>query len=283
MRRVILIAALAGALGIGGAANAQSDWSEPTEPFRMFDNVYYVGSAGLSAFLFTTPEGHILLDVGVPQNVDMVRGNIEALGFDVADIRYLLNSHAHYDHSGGLAGMKEITGARLIASEGDRYQLENGVYQGWEDRPGVDFPPVEIDRIIADGETVSLGGRTLTANITPGHSPGCTSWGFDVEIGGLSYDALVFCSASVAANRLAPDPQYPGIVQDYRATFARMRTMDVDIYLTPHPSQFGLDQKRAAAESEGPIVYVDSGEKDRRIAEFEAAFDSALARQEAAQ
>jgi metallo-beta-lactamase class B len=153
------------------------------------------------------------------------------------------------------------------------------VYPGWESRADLNFPAVEVDRVIEDGDTVSLGGVTLTANLTPGHSPGCTSWSFTAHDRDHEYRALVFCSASVALNRLAPDPQYPGIVDDYRDTFQRMKPMQVDAYLAPHPEQFGLAEKLARVGEGEANPFVDPAEKDRRLAEFEKAFEEALAAQ----
>lgn len=255
------------------------DWIEPTEPVELFDDVYWVGTRGLGAYLFTSPEGHILLDVGMPQNADHVMAGIRRLGFAVEDVRYLLNTQAHFDHSGGLAALKEASGAVMLASEGDRYALENGVYEGWEERTDFNFPPVEVDGVLEDGDKVTVGDVTLTAHMTHGHSPGCTSWSFTARENGREHRALVFCSASVAANRLAPDPQYPGIVDDYRATFRTMQDMAVDVWLAPHAEQFDLHAKLARlGDSEGN-PFVDSTEKARHMAGFERDFEAALAEQ----
>lgn len=264
---------------LAASAGVPQNWTEPAEPFEIFDDVYWVGTTGLAAYLFTTPDGHILLDVGMPQNAELVMASIRTLGFAVEDIRYLLNSHAHFDHSGGLAKVKAASGAQMLASTADRPALETGVYPGWESRTDLNFPPVEVDRVVDDGDTVSLGAVTLTAHVTPGHSPGCTSWAFTARENGREHDALVFCSASVALNRLRPDPQYPGIVDDYRETFRRLQDLEVDAYLTPHAEQFDLWDKRARLHQGGAHPFVDPGEKDRKLAGFEAAFEAALADQ----
>src|SRR6266481_7609505 len=207
-------------LSFGAMAQAQlpANWTAPFAPFQVIDNIYYVGSAGLSAWLIKTPKGLILLDAGLPQNAQMVEKNIETLGFKLGGIKILLNSHAHFDHAGGLARVKADTGAMLMASKGDRYALEIGVYPGSESNHVFDFPPVKIDRLLNDGDTVELGGVTLTARITPGHSAGCTSYFLTVTDLGERHTAFFFCSATVAANRLAPDPQYPGIVRSEEHT-----------------------------------------------------------------
>ena len=271
---------LSGATAQATDSGLPPNWTEPMAPVELFDGVYWVGTEGLGAYLFTSDDGHVLLDVGMPQSAGDVMASIESFGFAVEDIRYLLNTQAHFDHSGGLAAVKAASGAAMLASEGDRYSLEEGVYEGWESRQEFDFPPVAVDRVLEDGEVVRVGDVTLTAVMTPGHSPGRTSWAFTARQGDAEYRALVFCSASVAANRLAPDPQYPGIVEDYRKTFERMKDLDVDVWLAPHAEQFDLHAKLAARTAGNPLAFVDPGEKDRHMAEFERDFEAALAAQQ---
>ena len=271
---------LSGATARAADSGLPPNWTEPMAPVELFDGVYWVGTEGLGAYLFTSDDGHVLLDVGMPQSAGDVMASIESFGFAVEDIRYLLNTQAHFDHSGGLAAVKAASGAAMLASEGDRYSLEEGVYEGWESRQEFDFPPVAVDRVLEDGEVVRVGDVTLTAVMTPGHSPGCTSWAFTARQDGAEYAALVFCSASVAANRLAPDPQYPGIVEDYRKTFERMKDLDVDVWLAPHAEQFDLHAKLAARSAGNPLAFIDPGEKDRHMAEFERDFEAALAAQQ---
>ncbi|MBC7167487.1 subclass B3 metallo-beta-lactamase, partial [Phenylobacterium sp.] len=222
MKRLAPVLA-AGAALLAGAAQAQpASWSAPGEPLQIGGNLYYVGTEGIAAFLITTPEGHILIDGAMPTSAPLIEASIRKVGFDPKDVKILLNTHAHFDHSGGLAQLKADTGATLIASAADRPALESGAYVGSEEVAAFDFPPVKVDRVIGDGETVELGGVALTAHLTPGHSPGCTTWTFPVQIAGRTRQALLYCSTSVAANRLVSTdegPQYPGIVEDYQASF----------------------------------------------------------------
>ena len=271
-------------LSLRPAVGAQSPaaWTQPTAPFRVIDNVYYVGTAGLPSWLITTPQGHILLDVGLPQNAGMVLRNIRRLGFRTRDVKILLNSHAHFDHSGGIAAVQRATGARLFASVGDREALERGVYIGSEDHTEFNFPPAHVDSLIPDGGAVTLGGVTLTANLTPGHTAGCTSWTLPVMADGAQHNAIFFCSASVAFNRLAPKPQYAGIVDDYRRTFARFKTIKADVFFAAHTELFDMPAKRARLSSGGPNPFVDPGELQRTVMQFEADFEKELARQQAA-
>ena len=151
-------------------------WNAPSEPFRVIGNVYYVGTAGLSSFLITSSQGHVLIDTGLPEANPQIKANIEKLGFKVADIRQLLNTHAHLDHTGGLAGLKKETGAQFAASAADKPLLEGGYYPGQESDSALNFPPVKVDRVVGEGDKVTIGDTTLTALMTPGHSPGCTTW-----------------------------------------------------------------------------------------------------------
>lgn len=273
-----------GVLALAGAATAQdrSTWVRPAKPFHVIGPVYSVGSEGLAVYLIKTRAGAIVLDGGVPEIGAQVEANIKALGVPLKDVKILLNSHAHYDHSGALAQLKRDTGATLVASEGDKWALENGKYLGSEGEHGFDFPPVKVDRTVKDGETVTLGEVTLKANLTPGHTKGCTSWTLPIVEAGARHTAIFFCSASVAANRLAPKEQYPGIVADYRATFAKAKTIDADIYLAPHAEFFDMAGKQARKAPGSPNPFIKPGEFQAAIARFEADFGRELARQQRA-
>ena len=279
MRRWIKAALAATAMALTGApALAQSNWSKPAESFHVIDNVWYVGTEGLSAFLFTTPEGHILLDGATPEGAPIIEANIAKLGFKLSDVKILLNSHAHFDHSGGLAKLKQDTGAQLAAMEGDVSALEGGFYLGSEDVKSMNAPPVKVDRVLKDGDRVKLGDFTLTAHLTPGHSRGCTSWGARLSDQGKWYEALVFCSATVAANRITPPLQYEGIVEDYRKTFTKTKAMKVDIPLAPHPEFFQLREKaaKAAAYPKGQNPFIEPGAFLTLITKLEGDFERTL-------
>jgi metallo-beta-lactamase class B len=267
--------------GSPGKQGFPEHWNRPTEPFRVIGNIYYVGTAGLASYLIATPQGHILLDGGLEGSAPLIEKNVATLAYSLRDVRYLLNSHAHFDHSGGLARLKQASGAKLVASELDRSALEGGFYLGFEDNHVLDAPPVHVDRAVQDGATVQLGEVTLTANLTPGHTRGCTSWSMPVKDGDRVYRVLFFCSSSVALNRLVGPPQYPGIVADYERTFARARTMPVDVFLAPHPEMFGMDEKRQRAAEGGENPFVDSQAFGAFIARSEADFRKQLAAQQA--
>jgi metallo-beta-lactamase class B len=278
--RISLLSAALAVTAVTAAAQAwPPSWLRPAEPFRLADNLYYVGSEGLSAWLITTPKGHILIDAPMEQNVAQIEANIRKLGFKVEDIEVLLNSHAHFDHAAGFARLKKDSGAILAASAGDREALEKGIYPGSEDVAVLRFPSVKVDHVLKDGDTVRHGGMVLTANITPGHSPGCTTWTFPLKVDGKVRKVVYYCSTSVAANRLAPKEQYKGIVADYRKSFAMLGKMKADIFLAPHNEQFDLDAKRARLKPGAPNPFVDPAELGRMVAESRTAFEKACAEQ----
>lgn len=287
-----LVIALVALLPLAGAAQAQTPkdllaallvkWNKPTEPFRMIGNVYYVGTDGLASYLITSPQGHILVDTVMPEATSQIKASIEKLGFKVSDIKYLLNTHAHIDHTGGLAEMKQASGAQLVAGEADKPLLEGGYYPGAREETALNFPPVKVDRTVREGDTVTLGDVTMTARETPGHSPGCTSWEFNVKDGDATRSVLIFCSGTVALNRLVTNPTYPGIVTDYRRTFARAKDLKPDVLLAPHPEMYKMAEKRAKLAEGGPNPFVSPGEFNAYAATLEKAFEDALARQTAA-
>jgi metallo-beta-lactamase class B len=273
------------AMGVSAQAANPPAWTTPTAPYKIGENLYYVGSAGLSAFLITTPKGHILIDSGLPGSAKAIERSVTTLGFKPADVKILLNTHAHFDHTGGLAELKADTGATLIASAADREALETGKYIGSEEVADYDFPPVKVDKLVKDGGAVSLGGTTLTAHLTPGHTAGCTTWTFPVKIDGAVHQAVVFCSISVAANRLVSKtrgPQYPGIVEDYRRGFAKLKAIKADVFLAPHTAQFGAEAKVARMGAGGPSPFIDPAELGVVTARYEKLFEDALAAQTAA-
>jgi metallo-beta-lactamase class B len=284
MRRL----ALAFMLLTTGAAHAELpfakeriEWNKPQQPFHVIGNIYYVGMAGVSAFLITTPQGHILTDGGLPESVPLIEKNIQTLGFKLNDVKVLLNSHAHFDHSGGLAKLKADTGAKFYASTGDKPFLESG-HIPYGPSAQIDTAPIRVDRAMKDGESFSLGGVTMTANVMPGHTKGCTSWTMKLTENGAKHNVMFFCSISVAGNPLAGAPAYPTIVSDYRASFARLKKMEVDIFFAPHGGQFNMEEKLAKVKQGAPNPFIDAGELQRFAARAEQAFDKELAQQQAA-
>jgi metallo-beta-lactamase class B len=264
-----LCAALAALVPL--AASAQIDFAAPFPPHRVIDNIYFVGTEALGTFLIATPEGHILINSDFESTVPTIEAGVEALGFDFDDIRIVLGSHAHGDHMQGDALIKEMTGADVMAMAEDVPALRSM-------RPGGKEHP--IDRILNDGDTVTLGGTTLIAHLTPGHTKGCTSWALEVEEAGEVYDALIICSYGVNDNYvLVGNSDYPGIVSDYRRTFAKARELPVDVFLGSHGFFYGMAEKYDAMQQrrEGdPNPFVDPDGYLEHVAVQEARFEEML-------
>jgi len=234
--------------------------NRPFEPFRLIGSIHYVGASDVSSFLITPPAGHVLIDTGFETTVPMIRDHVRQLGFRFEDIKILLNSHAHLDHAGGHALLKRLTGALIIMSQADAALLSQG---GRGDFVPVSdkvmaYEPAKADRIIVDGEPVSLGGVTLTAHLTPGHTKGCTTWTMVVEEKGKRYDVVVFGGTTILPGvQLIHNPKYPSIVDDFTQTFRTLKSLPCDVFLAPHGSMFHLSEKarrRAAGETPNPFI-----------------------------
>jgi metallo-beta-lactamase class B len=239
-----LLAGVTGTLGAQGAGPS----AEPRAagaPFRIADNLYHVGASDSAVYLIVGKDGMILLDGGFPEDAERVLANVEALGFDPRRIRYLLNSQAHQDHAGGLAAIKARTGALMLASREDKDLLERGGTGDFAFGDRLPFPSVTVDRIVADGQTIYVGGAAVIAHTTSGHTKGCTSWSMKARDGGRTRDALFVCGASAPGYRLVGNPDYPGIMRDFRASFAKWRGMKCELFLGAHGSYFGLEAKKA--------------------------------------
>ncbi|MBN1239591.1 MAG: MBL fold metallo-hydrolase [Gammaproteobacteria bacterium] len=238
------------------------------------DNLYFVGTEALGTFLVTTPEGHILINSDFESTVPVIRRNVEMLGFEFEDIAIVLGSHAHGDHMEADALVKELTGADVMAMDKD-VPLLRALQPGGKPHP--------IDRVLTDGEQIVLGGTVLTAHLTAGHTPGCTSWGLELEENGVAYDALIVCSFGVNPGYvLVGNDDYPGIADDYRATFAKARELPVDVFLGSHGFFYGLAEKHQRLQARGPDdpnPFVDRDGYLAHVDAQEAAFEAMLAEQ----
>lgn len=253
-----------------GTLSAQSDWDDPFPPHRIADNLYYVGSKGLATYLITTGQGHILINSSFERTVAIIRGNVEKLGFKFSDIKILLASHAHSDHVEGHALIKELTGARVEVMEGDAKVIATGgrgqyLYkQLWK--------PCTIDRVLKDGDTVTLGEATLTARLTPGHTRGCTTWTMQAADGGKSWNVVIIGSPNVNPGyQLVNNADYPEIAEDFTKTFRLLKALPCDIFLGAHGNYYGMDAKFARLQAdpktnpfvdpEGYRAYVEDRDK----------------------
>jgi len=254
-------------------------WNQPVEPFRIAESLYYVGASDIASYLITTSEGHILIDGGFVETAPQIEANISKLGFKVEEVKILLNSHAHFDHAGGLAALKARSGAKLFASAPDATLLESGGKGDFRFGDEGQFPPVVVDRRLADGEAVTLGGATLTARLTPGHTRGATTWTFKAG----SFDVVVVSSASILDYRFVGKESYPGIAADFERTFAVLEALPVQIFLAPHGGFFDLAGKRERAASGMGLrnPWVDPAGYKAWVARAKGAFLAAVESQKA--
>jgi metallo-beta-lactamase class B len=245
------------------------DWFEPTEPQRIVGPIHYVGTLGLGAYLIATPAGHILLDGATPKSAPLIEASIRKLGFKPEEIRILLITHAHFDHAGTLAAFKKLSGAQVaVMAPDDRLLASGGTtdYLFASDEK-FHFPPVEADRVLKDGDTVTLGGVTMTARLTPGHTRGCTTWITTVEDGGRPYRVVFPGSTSVnPGTRFDHDPSYPGIADDYKRALDLLDSLNPDVFLTAHAPACEFAKKRERAAAEGTQAFVDPDGYRRGIA-----------------
>ena len=266
---------------LGMASNAVAgdppEWSAPVKPFQIAHGIYYVGSEGLAAYLIVSSQGAILLDGTTAENAALVERNIEAVGVRLRDVKLLFSDHAHSDHVGALARIKQDTGAQFLASAGDRWALEHGRIRSDTDFTPTPFAPVKVDRLVRDGETIRLGDVALTAHLTPGHTAGCTSWSMTVEDGGAQRRVLFACSLTVAGNILVGNHAYPGIASDYRKTFDKLAAMKVDILLTVHPGFANVLGREARREMGQENAFIDPTALPSLVAASKRDFERELA------
>ncbi|HYE71764.1 MAG TPA: subclass B3 metallo-beta-lactamase [Blastocatellia bacterium] len=286
LKQFALIFALSTLLGLSALAQPgvqqPAEWTQPIKPFRIIGNIYWVGSADLGSFLITTPEGHILLDVGLQENVPLVKESIQKLGFKLEDVKIILNTQSHFDHAAGFAEMKKATGAKLAVMDGDAQMVERGGKGdfAWGDQYA--YPAAKVDRVLHDKDTIKLGGVTMTARLTPGHTRGCTTWLMKVNEGGKTYNVVIIGSASVPGYTLVDNKNYPEIISDYEKTFRLLKTFQSDIFLGPHGSFFDLSGKLKKLEQgtkENP--FVDSQGLQEYVKRAEGAFRAQVERERA--
>ena len=273
------------ALGCAVPASATdwpASWHEPFEPFHVIGNIYYVGSKGIAAYLIVSPKGDILLDGTEAENGAMVERNIAKLGFNVRDVKVLLNNHAHFDHAGALAQLKADSGAVFLANPRDEAILETGHITLENSNDLLDFPPVKVDGLLRDREVVRVGPIAMKAIFTPGHTPGCTSWSMTVRDHRRPLAVVFPCSITVGGNRLVGNKAYPDIVANFRHSFARLGAMKADVVLTGHPELADVQGRAARRIDDSPDVFIDRTALPKLVADSRRDFELELAKQRAA-
>lgn len=284
MRALVFALALGlASTSVVAKADDNANWVRPIKPYRVVGNIYYVGSEGLSAWLVTTSEGHVLLDGGPSaEGGKLIERNIQSLGFKLSDVKVLINTHAHYDHAGGLAQLKADTGAKLWASRADKPALEKGQHFGDNANGLTPFPAVKVDKAFGDETKLKMGGSTLVAHLTPGHTIGCTSWTTQVVDRGRALNVTFPCSLSVAGNVLVGNKTHKSIVADYRASFAALRAIPTDVMLPSHEEQGDLLAKRQKQLRGDADAFIDPTELGKFVDGYETRFNQELARQQGA-
>ncbi|HEY4099688.1 MAG TPA: subclass B3 metallo-beta-lactamase [Gemmatimonadales bacterium] len=255
-------------------------WNQPHAPFRIFANTWYVGTDGLSSILITSPRGHILIDGALAMSAPLIVANIQALGFRIEDVKLLLNSHDHSDHAGGLAELARLSGARVAASARSAPTLERGQSDPSDPQYGVvlPYPPVHVDQIVHDGQKLHVGPLTITAHLTPGHTPGGTSWSWrscDTTSGpvgqlrgqpplrsgqGHCVDIVYVDSQSPASDDdflYTRSTAYPNAIQDFEHGLALLDHLPCDILLTPHPEASDFWHRIALRDSGDTSALID--------------------------
>lgn len=265
MRRLVFLLACS----VPGVA--QGTWNTPFPPHKVVGNVYFVGSKELASFLIATPQGHILINSDFETTVPLLRSNVETLGLKFSKI--ILGGHAHGDHMEADALVKEYSGGQVMAMEQDVPALRAM-------RPG--GKPHPIDRILKDGDKVTLGDTTLTANLTAGHTPGCTTWSLTAQEGGRNYNVVIVCSVGVNPDYVLVGERrnYPGIAEDYPRSFARLRAMPADVFLGAHPSFYDIEARNAKLSTGGPNPFIDPAAIQAYVVQKEREFNDALRRQQ---
>ena len=261
MRRALLIffAAAAGLL-----AQGNPDWHAKFPAFQIAGNLYYVGTADLAVYLIHTPRGNILINSDFKQDLPVIKKSIQELGFKYNDTKIILISHAHGDHDEGTGVIKSETGAKLMVMDAD-VAAEQSTAPG---RPGA-----HVDRVLHDGATVELGGSKLVAHLTPGHTPGCTTWTMQVQDGARKLNAVIIGSPNVNPGYiLVGNKNYPGIADDYVKTFAVLKALPCDLFLGAHGGYFGLKAKYAKMKAGDKDAFIDPDGYKAFVAEHDDTF-----------
>jgi metallo-beta-lactamase class B len=266
------------------AQSSHPEWTTPIAPFRIADNLYYVGSQDLASYLITTPAGDILINSSLTSSPPLIAKSIAQLGFKLSDVKILLISHAHFDHDAGSAEILRETHAKYMVMDSDVPVVESGGAKDFA-YPDDHYPPAHVDRILHDGSKVSLGGVILTAHKTPGHTRGCTTWTMTAISGDKPRNVVIVGSSSVNSEfRLVDRPghpaSYPGIAADYAHTFSVLNELPCDIFLGAHGLYFNMLAKLERAKAgAGESVWIDPEGYRTAVAEHEQAFEKELARE----
>jgi metallo-beta-lactamase class B len=278
----VLPALLSCTFGQSAQSLMNPEWVKPFSPFRMIGNVYWVGTYDLSTYLITTPQGHILINTGLPQTISQIKAGVQQLGFKLTDVKILTATHGHFDHVAGLAELKRVTGARVMMSEQDTELLESGAKSDFRfgDDPGARFEPVKVDRQLKNGDKIELGGVILTAHHHPGHTKGATSFTFDVRENNKTYRVGIINMPGINLGvRVSGMPKFPEIAQAYARTFHDQKEMKIDVWLASHAAQFDMHKKYQQGDAYNPDRFVDPEGFQTAVARLEKLYRDQLAKE----
>jgi metallo-beta-lactamase class B len=260
----------------------ERSWNQPVEPFKIIGNIYYVGASEIASFLIATPQGHILIDGGFEETAPQILANIKKLGFKPGEVKYLLNSQSHSDHAGGFAELKRATGAKLAIMEQDKAEVEAGGRGDFAWGDTMLFPAVKVDRTLHDGDALALGGASLKALRTPGHTKGCTTWTTTATENDKPYNVVWVCSTTAPGYKLVGNTQYPNIVQDYRRTFEILKKLPCDVFLASHGNFFNLEEKSKQIRADAARnPFIDPDGYQQFLERTQRDFETELKRQSA--
>lgn len=260
MKKLITTIVLAALATVAGAAEHSDDWNGAQKPFTIYGNTHYVGTTGISAVLITSPKGHILIDGATEKGGRVVAENIRSLGYKLKDVKYILSSHAHHDHAGGIAQLQKLSGATVLAGAGNVETLRTGVTPKDDPQSGTldKFPGAAKVRALADGEVVKLGALAVTAHSTPGHTPGGTTWSWQSCEGGQCKNVVFADSLTAISADGYRFTDHPDLVAQFRNSFAAVDGMTCDIAIAAHPAVNDLWGRQERAAKEGNAAYVDT-------------------------
>jgi metallo-beta-lactamase class B len=267
------------------AAFDTSSWTKGFPPFRIAGNLYYVGSEDLAAYLIVTSKGNILINSNLASSPTQIKKSVETLGFRFSDTKILLISHGHFDHCAGSAEVKRLTGARYYVMDRDVSVVESGGASDFHYAKDetMHFTPTHVDRALRDGEKIELGGATLTARLTAGHTKGTTTWTLDEAENRRTLHVVIVGSPNVNPGyELVGNKTYPQIAGDYRRGFETLRNLQCDIFLGAHGGYFGLQEKYARLQKGDRDAFIDPAGYRAYIADRERAFETELQRQQSA-
>ena len=254
------------------------EWNKPYKPFRIAGNLYYVGTYDLACYLITTTEGNILINTGLAASDTLIKNNIETLGFEFTDTKILLTTQAHYDHMGAMAAIKEMTGAKMMVDDKDAAVLKDGGSSDYAlGGNGSTYQPVTPDRLLHNGDTITLGNMQLVMLHHPGHTKGSCSFLFTVKDENKYYKVLIANMPSIVTEKpFANVTTYPGIGCDYAYTLKAMKNISFDIWLASHASQFDLHDKHKPGDAYNPAAFVDQPGYDAAIKDLQKQYDDKM-------